>query len=133
MSKKMETIYEQYVAPFSTEDTATIAKLDAESGTFWLHNGGGAAQGRAAIASTFEGFFRSWPQFGFDAKRVVFAPRHRVLDWAITTVLLGADGSRSVRIDAMDVIDLNDDDFVVRKNMLLDGAQLRAALTGGGS
>ena len=125
----IEAIYDRYVITFSTKNPAAIVQKHAESGTFWLHTGGPAVTGREAIATTFAGFFASWPEFGFDIKRVIFAENHWVLDWAITAVLTGKDETRhSISIDALDVIDVDDEGLVSRKDTWVDGGQLKAAL-----
>ena len=125
----IQSIYDHYVETFSTKDPAAIVQNHAENGTFWLHTGGPAVTGREAISKTFAGFFSSWPEFGFDIRRVVFAENHWVLDWAITAVLTGKDGIRhAISIDALDVIDVDVDGLVSRKDTWIDGGQLKAAL-----
>jgi uncharacterized protein (TIGR02246 family) len=125
----IEAIYDNYVETFGTKQPDAIIKNHAENGTFWLHTGGAPVQGREAIARTFAGFFANWPEFGFKVARVIFAQDHWVLDWAITAVLTGKDGTRHpVSIDALDIIDVDADGLVSRKDTWIDGGQLKAAL-----
>lgn len=127
-ASRIESVYNHYVETFSTKDPGAIVQNHAEQGTFWLHNGGAAVRGRDAIAKTFAGFFSSWPEFGFDVRRVIFAENHWVLDWAITAVLTGKDGVKHpVSIDALDIIDVDADGLVSRKDTWIDGGQLKAA------
>lgn len=126
---RIETIYDNYVATFGTKKPEEIVLNHAEDGTFWLHIGGSAVQGRDAIAKTFAGFFASWPEFDFKVERVIFAEDHWVLDWAITAVLTSKDGVKHpISIDALDIIDVNAEGLVSRKDTWIDGAQLNAAL-----
>lgn len=127
-SLDVREIYEAYVETFVTQDPARIVERHAPDGSFWLHAGGAPAVGREAIAQTFAGFFAQWPQFGFEIRRVIFAERHWILDWVVTAVLPTADGVRPIRFDALDVIDLDHQGLVARKDTWVDAAQLRAQL-----
>ncbi|SEE29811.1 conserved hypothetical protein [Rhizobiales bacterium GAS191] len=125
----IRAIYDRYVGTFGSRQPEDIVQLHAPSGTFWLHAGGKPVQGRGAIATTFAGFFRQWPQFGFEIYRVIFADRHWVLDWAATAVLKGPDGAdRPVRFDCLDVVEVDEDGLVLRKDTFVDSAQVREAL-----
>ncbi len=126
---RIESIYDHYVETFSTKDPASIVQNHAEDGTFWLHTGSAAVTGRDAIAKTFSGFFETWPEFGFNVRRVILAEDHWVLDWTITAVLTGKDGTRHpIGIDALDIIDVDADGLVSRKDTWIDGGHLKAAL-----
>lgn len=125
----IEVLYDHYVETFATKDPQRIVQNHAEDGTFWLHTGGAPVQGRDAIAKAFAGFFANWPEFGFTVKRTIFAENHWILDWAITAVLTGKDGTRHpVSIDALDIIDVDADGLVSRKDTWIDGGQLKNAL-----
>jgi uncharacterized protein (TIGR02246 family) len=129
MTLDTQAVYDRYAATFATKDPEAIAENHAQNGTFWLHNGGDAVQGRDAIAATFGHFFASWPEFGFQVRRLILAPQHWVLDWVITAVLPSSTGGRSIRIDALDVIDVDSAGLVTRKDTWIDGAQLRVVLS----
>lgn len=125
----IEAVYDHYVETFATKDPQRIVQNHAENGTFWLRTGGAPVQGRDAIAKTFAGFFANWPEFGFTVERTILAENHWILDWAITAVLTGKDGTRHpVSIDALDIIDVDADGLVSRKDTWIDGGQLKAAL-----
>lgn len=126
---RIEAIYDRYVETFATRQPEAIVQNHAENGTFWLHTGGAPVQGHEAIAKTFAGFFANWPEFGFKIERTIFAEDHWVLDWAITAVLTGKDGTKHpVSIDALDIIDVDSDGLVSRKDTWIDGSQVKAAL-----
>ncbi len=129
VQSRIEAIYDNYVATFATKIPEDIVQNHAENGSFWLRTGGSAVQGRDAIARTFAGFFAAWPEFGFKVERVVFTDNHWVLDWAITAVLTGADGTKHpISIDALDIIDVDADGLVSRKDTWIDGGQLKPAM-----
>jgi hypothetical protein len=125
----IRAIYEHYVAIYATRDVEEIKKNHSADSRFWLHNGGKPVVGRDAIADTFAEAFRLWPQTGFEVYRTIFHERGWILDWAMTAVLKGPDGSdRPVRFDALDVVDVDEAGLVCRKDTFIDSAQVKAAI-----
>lgn len=124
-------LYDRYVSTFGTKKVQDIVKLHAADGTFWLHSGRQPVQGREAIAAMFQGFFDQWPEFGFKVYRTLFTDSAWVLDWAVTAVLKNADGSaRPVSFHALDVVDIDEEGLVSRKETFIDLAEVKAALEG---
>jgi hypothetical protein len=127
-------LFDTYAATFATCDPDAIVALHAPGTRFWLHTGGGPVDGRAAVRKTFAGFFEQWPELGFDVYRVITGPRHWVLDWALTAVLNGPDRTRRpIRFDCLDLVTLDDDGLVDRKDTFIDVVQAQAALRGDGA
>ncbi|WP_420969089.1 nuclear transport factor 2 family protein [Bradyrhizobium sp. B120] len=127
-SSDIREIYEHYVATFATRDIAAIAENHATDGTFWLHTGTKAVQGREAIGTTFAGFFEQWPNFGFTVHRTLFTERQWVLDWTATAELRGADGLlKPVSFDCLDVVDVDAQGLVIRKDTFIDLVQVQKA------
>lgn len=63
--------------------------------------------------------------------RVIFAGRHWVLDWAVTARLLRPGGSmRDIRLDALDLVEVDEHGLVSRKDTVVGSVQMRAALEG---
>jgi steroid delta-isomerase-like uncharacterized protein len=123
--------YERYVRTFGTKRVDEIVKLHADDGIFWLHTGREAVRGRPAIEAAFQGFFDAWPEFGFEIYRTMFTESAWILDWAVTAVLKGADGApRKIKFHALDIVDVDDDGQVARKETFIDLAQVKAALEG---
>ncbi|WP_163156487.1 nuclear transport factor 2 family protein [Bradyrhizobium uaiense] len=121
-------ICQNYLATFSTRNIAAIVKNHAVDGTFWLRAGGPAVKGRDAIGATFAGFFAQWPNFGYEVHRTLFTERQWILDWTATADLRQADGTlRQVRFDCLDVVDVDADGLVVRKDTFVDLVQVQAA------
>jgi steroid delta-isomerase-like uncharacterized protein len=124
-------LFERYAAAFSTLDPDAIVALHAPDTQFWLHTGGQAVTGRAAVRKTFAGFFEQWPGLGFDVVRLITGDGHWVLDWVLTATLTDADGGRRpIRFDCLDVVTLAPDGLVLRKDTYVDLVQAQAAVAG---
>jgi hypothetical protein len=81
------------------------------------------------VAETFAGFFALWPKFGFEVYRVFTGPDHWVLDWALTAELTRPDGTPvPVRFDCIDIVTIDREGLVVRKDTFVDSAQVQLAL-----
>ena len=126
----VQTNFERYAAQWRARDPDAIVALHTHDTEYWLRNGEAPVLGRDAVRQKFAAFFEQWPEFGFVVYRVITGPSHWVLDWALTSVLTGPDGtSRRVRVDCVDVVTLDDDGLVVRKDTFVDHTQAVAALT----
>jgi uncharacterized protein (TIGR02246 family) len=125
----VRTIFERYAAQWQARDPDAIVALHTPDTEYWLRNGEAPVHGRDAVHQKFAAFFEQWPQFGFVVYRVITDPRHWVLDWALTSVLTGPDGTSSpVRFDCVDVVTVNDDGLVVRKDTFVDHTQAVGSL-----
>ena len=127
----IRALHDRYVGTFATKRREDIVRLHAEDGTFWLHSGRQPVRGREAIGATFQGFFDQWPEFGFEVHRTFFTEATWILDWSVTAVLRNDDGSpRPIRFHALDVVDVDDEGLVSRKDTFIDLAEVKAALEG---
>ena len=126
---EIRILFERYAGTFATHDVDAIVELHALDTQFWLHLDAAPVHGRAAVAETFSGFFEQWPNFGFEVYRVFTGPDHWVLDWALTAALTRADGtSVPIRFDCVDIVTVDDDGLVARKDTFVDYAQVQIAL-----
>jgi uncharacterized protein (TIGR02246 family) len=126
---RIRQAFDRYAATFATRDVDAIVALHAPDSQFWLHLDSEPARGRAAIAATFAGFFAQWPKFGFEVYRVFTGPDHWVLDWALTAELARPDGTAvPVRFDCIDIVTLDADGLVARKDTFVDYVQAQQAL-----
>lgn len=67
----VRALFERYAAVYATRDPDVIVALHAEDTQFWLRLDAEPVCGRPAVRETFAGFFRDWPEFGFDVHRVL--------------------------------------------------------------
>jgi uncharacterized protein (TIGR02246 family) len=129
VTDEIRRLFDRYAETFASHDVAAIVALHAPDSQFWLHLDNEPAVGHDAIAETFAGFFTQWPKFGFEVYRVFTGPDHWVLDWALTAELTRPDGTAvPVRFDCVDVVTVDADGIVVRKDTFVDYVQAQQAL-----
>jgi uncharacterized protein (TIGR02246 family) len=130
---EIRQLFDRYADAYATHDVDAIVALHAPDSQFWLHLDNEPAVGREAIAETFAGFFAQWPKFGFEVYRVFTGPDHWVLDWALTAQLTRPDGTAvPVRFDCLDIVTVNVDGLVARKDTFVDYVQAQQALAATG-
>ena len=123
------SIFDRYASTFATRDPDAIVELHTPDSQFWLHLGEQPVRGRQAIRDRFAELFEQWPSFGFDTYRVRVGDRHWVLDWALTAELTGPDRTRrAVRFDCIDLVEIDDNGLVTRKDTFVDLVQAQQAL-----
>jgi ketosteroid isomerase-like protein len=116
----LQAISERYFAAWADRDPDAIVALHTADTRFWTHTGAEPVVGRDAVRATFAGLFEQFPEFAFEVYRVLFGDGHWVLDWALI--------SGDVRFDCLDIVEVNADGLVSRKDTFVDSVQLQAAL-----
>jgi len=119
-------VSERYFAEWEARDPDAIVALHSEDTVFQTHLGTESVTGREAVRETFAGFFEQFPQFGFDTHRVLYGDGFWVLDWKLTFVPEGETERRG--FDCLDVVNVDTDGLVARKETFIDMVQLQAAL-----
>lgn len=117
-------LFDSYATTFATRDTDAIARLHSPDTQFWLRDGGQPVLGRVAVRDAFAALFDQWPGLGFEIHRVLTGDRHWVLDWALTAEPAG----RPIRFDCLDIVTLDEDGLVARKDTFVNHVQAQAAL-----
>ena len=121
---RLATISDRYFKAWEDCDADAIALLHAPDTQFWLHTNSEPVRGREAVRDAFAAIFAQWPEFGFETYRVLLGEDHWVLDWAMTAVLTEASGTRTpVRFDLLDIVTVNSDGLVLRKDTFVDFPQ----------
>jgi ketosteroid isomerase-like protein len=130
----IERISQRYFAAWEACDPDRIAELHTRASRFELHAGGEVAKGRAGVRQAFADIFAQWPGFDFETHRVLYGERHWVLDWDLLTTLNvhhdGKQGDKRVRLHCLDVVTIDEDGLVSRKDTFVDVAQANALLAG---
>ncbi|MEC3956430.1 nuclear transport factor 2 family protein [Nocardia sp. CDC153] len=122
--------FDTYAKAWSAHDPDAIIALHSLDTQFWLHSGAQPVQGRPAVREAFAEMFRQWPGFGFEVYRLLLGEQHWVLDWALTAEPTGSDGQpHPIRFDCVDIVTVDADGLVVRKDTFVDAAQVRASLS----
>lgn len=128
---RLASTCERYLAAWEARDPDAIMALHAPDTQFWLHAGDGPVVGREAVREVFAEILEQWPEFGSEVYRLIQGEDHWVLDYAMTAVLTDATGARQpVRFDCVDIVTVNKDGLVVRKDTFIDFPQAMASGAG---
>jgi ketosteroid isomerase-like protein len=128
----IESISQEYFAAWEVCDPDRIAALHSEDSRFQLHAGAEPAEGREAVRRAFADILVQWPGFSFETRRILYGPDHWVLDWDLFATLMveheGQQADRLVRLHCLDVVTVDEDGLVSRKDTFVDVAQVNALL-----
>jgi ketosteroid isomerase-like protein len=123
----LEQITERYFAAWAARDPDQIIEQHSADTQFQIHAGLEAARGRDAVREAFAQLFEQWPGFAFESHRVLLGADHWVLDWTLLAKLPGEEGSgRDVRLDCLDVVTVDAEGLITRKDTYVDAGQLNA-------
>ena len=120
----IRALFDRYASTFATHDADAVSRLHTADSVFHQRTGGTAVQGRDAVRDAFAQLFAQWPDLGFDVRRVITGDHCWVLDWDLTATVDG----REVRFACLDVVDVDDEGLVTRKETFVDLAQAQASL-----
>jgi uncharacterized protein (TIGR02246 family) len=121
----LKAVFDRYHVGWETQDAGRIASLHSADSVFLLHDGSPAVVGRENIRRHVEGLFARYPALAFEpGQRVLFGQNRWVFDY---TMVLGS-GGETARVPMIDVVDVNADGEVTRKEVFLDPAEAQAAL-----
>jgi uncharacterized protein (TIGR02246 family) len=126
MSRNSEIadIADRYAAAWLSHDPDAILALHAPDSIFHAHGRTGEVKGNAALRKEFAQIFERYPSFGFVKHRLLIGDGHWTLDWTLTFQPPGK-GQRSFR--ALDVVEVDANGLVTRKDTFFDYAQVKAA------
>jgi hypothetical protein len=117
-------IAERYAAAWIAHDPVAILALHAPQSTFQAHGRIGMIRGADALRAEFTQIFERYPGFGVETHRLLFGERHWTLDWTLT---FEPPGKTRRGLRALDVVEVDDNGLVTRKDTFFDFAQVKAA------
>jgi uncharacterized protein (TIGR02246 family) len=123
----LESIAERYFAAWEARDPDAIVALHTEDTQFWSHLGTEPIKGREAVRANFAETFERFPEFSFEACRVLYGSDFWILDWALIFRPTGSEESK--RFDCLDVVNVSPEGLVARKDTFVDFVQAQNALT----
>ena len=123
-NSKIADIADRYAAAWLSHDPDAILALHAPDSIFHAHGRTGEVKGNAALRQEFAQIFERYPDFGFVTHRLLIGDNHWTLDWTLTFQPPGKD-QRSFR--ALDVVEVDANGLVTRKDTFFDYAQVKAA------
>lgn len=118
-------IAERYAAAWLSHNPNTILALHAPDSTFQAHGRTGVIRGNDALRTEFAKIFERYPSFGVETHRLLLGDEHWTLDWTLTFQPPGKE-RRGFR--ALDVVEVDANGLVTRKDTFFDFAQVKAAL-----
>lgn len=117
-------IAERYALAWMSRDPGAILALHAPNSTFQAHGRSAEVRGHDALYKEFAEIFERYPGFGVVTHRVLLGERHWTLDWNLT---FQPPGQERRGFHALDVVEVNEDGLVTRKDTFFDYAQVKAA------
>jgi len=117
-------IAERYAHAWTSHDPDAILALHAPNSTFQAHGRGGEVRGHDALRKEFAQVFERYPGFGVETHRLLLGEKHWTLDWTLTFQPPGQDRRG---FHALDVVEVDADGYVTRKDTFFDYAQVKAA------
>jgi hypothetical protein len=128
----LAAIFERYHVGWETRNPELIASLHSEDTIFWLHDGSEPVKGREALRRHCAGLFASF-DFSHVVERQLFGQDHWTLEWTMVLSLAEPNGSPfTARVEMLDVVTVNAQGEVVRKDVYLNGKQSQAAFARAG-
>jgi uncharacterized protein (TIGR02246 family) len=128
------SVSREYFAAWQECDPDRIATLHSEDSRFQLHAGGDPAEGREAVRQAFAEIFAQWPGFNFETRRILYGDDHWVLDWDLLATLKveqnGQQMAKPVRLHCLDVVTIDEEGLISRKDTFVDVAEVNALLAG---
>ncbi|MBJ8339141.1 nuclear transport factor 2 family protein [Antrihabitans sp. YC3-6] len=124
----LEYVFNRYHDAWEAKDPDAIAALHSEDSSYALRAGEDRVHGRTALREHFRKVFEQYPNFRADVARLILGAGHWVLEWTMVIDLFDTDGKPfTARIDLVDVVDVDQDGLVSRKDVYVDGPQRAAA------
>jgi SnoaL-like domain len=127
ISSNIADIADRYAAAWISRNPEAILALHAPNSTFQAHGRSGKVCGHADLHREFAQIFERYPNFGVETHRLLLGDHHWTLDWTLTFQPPGQD-RRGFR--ALDVVEVDANGFVARKDTFFDYAQVKAAFGG---
>lgn len=126
------SLFERYHVGWETRNPELIASLHSEDTLFWLHDGSEPVRGRAALLQHCKELFASF-KFSFEMGRRLFGEDHWVFEWTMVLSLAEPGGSAfTARVEMLDVVAVNTQGEVTRKDVYMNGTQAQAAFARAG-
>ena len=131
-SSDLENLFARYHVGWKTRNPDLIASLHSDDTIFWVHDGSEPIKGREALRRHCLELFAKY-EFGFEEGRTLFGVDHWVFEWSMVMDLVDTNRSPfTARIEMLDVVTVNDAGEVTRKEVYLNGAQMKAAYSRAG-
>lgn len=120
----LAAIADRYAAAWLSHSPEAIVALHADETSFQAHGRGTEVKGKTALLKEFAEVFERYPNFGVETHRLLLGEGHWTLDWDLT---FQPPGKERRKFHALDVVEVNGDGLVTRKDTFFDFVQVKAA------
>ncbi len=128
----LAAIFERYHVGWDTKNPDLIASLHSEDTMFWLHDGSEPVKGRDALRQHCAGLFAAF-NFSHEMGRKLYGEDHWVIEWTMVLSLAEPGGGAfTARVEMLDVVTVNPQGEVARKDVYMNGKQAQAAFARAG-
>lgn len=126
-------LFARYHEGWTSRNPDLIASLHSDDTFFAIHDGSTPVQGREPLRQLCIAMFEKY-QFALEEKRTLFGPGHWIMEWDMVIDVADAGGKPSAaRVGMLDVVTFNDQGKVTRKDVFVNGAEMKAAMSGAGA
>ncbi|TWT00242.1 nuclear transport factor 2 family protein [Reyranella sp. CPCC 100927] len=131
-SPGLKSVFDRYHVGWVTRDPDLIASLHSDDTVFCVHDGSEPVIGREALRRHCVELFAKY-EFGMEEKRFFAGADHWVIEWLMVMDLVDTEKRPfTVKIEMLDVVTVNGADKVTRKDVYVNGSQMRAAYSRAG-
>ena len=121
-------LFARYHQSWTAKDPDLIASLHSDDTFFAIHDGSAPVKGREPLRQLCAAMFEKY-QFALEEKRTLFGPGHWIMEWDMVIDVPDAGGKPSAaRVGMLDVVTFNDEGKVTRKDVFVNGAEMKAAM-----
>lgn len=125
-------LFTRYHVGWETKDPDLIASLHSKDTVFHLHDGSSAVHGREALRQHCVELFAGF-DFTHEVGCTLYGDDHWVVEWTMVLALKEPAGAPfTARVEMLDVVTVNSDGEVTRKDVYMNGAQAQAAFARAG-
>ena len=129
---RTEVLFNAYHVGWETRNPDLIVSLHSADTVFHMHDGTEPVVGREALHHASTVMFETY-HFTFEMGRRLFGDRHWVFEWLMVLELKDRSGEPfTAKVEMLDVVTLNDNDEVLRKDVYMHGRQAQEAFARAG-
>ncbi|UYM06368.1 nuclear transport factor 2 family protein [Solicola gregarius] len=123
-------VADAYAKAWNSRDVDAILALHADESTFHSHGRGAEVKGANGLRTAFDEVFELFPGFRAEIHRLLLGEGHWTLDWTLHFEP-ASGGERG--FGAIDIVEIDEEGLVTRKDTYFDLASYRQAMAGTGS
>jgi hypothetical protein len=123
----IEDVFARYHVGWDTKNPDLIASLHSDDTIFWVHDGTPPVKGRDALRAHCAALFQR-SDFQLEMGRLFYGANHWVFEWTMVLNLKDQGGAPfTARVEMLDLVTINADSLVTRKDVYMNGRQASAA------